>query len=333
MSHVDSRFTRPPRQDPMDVTGTASPNGPGISVIVPTSARRERGPFLFRAIDSIVSQAGAFAIPIVVVTGAERDPGLVAALGRRTDLRLATIETGILPAALRLGRSLVDTPYFAALDDNGLLLPNALVRQLEAMQTEPRADVVVANGIVCDPKERLAIHDVAAVSANPLQALIEDNWLAPGAALFRTDRVPACLFDALPRHLEWTYMAVQITARCHLHFINRAVYVHQAAPPASLWASRERALSLPASLMRILELDLPADIRAAFESKLAAACHHAADSELLAGQLGPALRWHLRSLVRHRDWRRLPFGRKFIAAMWRQRPGPGPGVRAKQPTS
>lgn len=296
------------------------PGRVGVSVIVPTQARRERGQILLRAIDSIVSQAGAAAVPIIVINGAERDPEIVAALGRRTDLRLATLEAGDLSAALRLGRSLVDTPYFAALDDDDFLLPNAFARQLEAMWAEPRADVVVANGIVLDPKERLAIRDIAAVSADPLRALVESNWLAPGAALFRTDRVPARLFDRLPRYLEWTYLAIQLTALCRLHFISHAVYVHNVGTPFSLWASRECALFLPAAITRILELDLPADIRAAFERKLAAACHHAADSELRAGQLGSALRWHLRSLIRHRDWRRLPFGRKFIAAMWRRQP-------------
>jgi glycosyltransferase involved in cell wall biosynthesis len=288
-----------------------------ISVIVPTQARAERASQLLRALDSIVSQAGTVAVPIVIINGAERDPALVAALGRRTDLRLATLDTADLPAALRVGRSLVDTPYFAELGDDDVLLPNAFVRQLEAARAEPRADVIVANGIVRDPNERLVIQDLAAVSADPLRALVAGNWLVPGAALFRTDRVPARLFDGMPHHLEWTYLAVRLTAHCRLHFINRATYVHSAGTPYSPRVSREFALGLPGALTRILELDLPADIRTIFERKLAAACHHAADSELRAGYLGSALHWHLRSLLKHRDWRRLPFGRKFLTAMWR----------------
>jgi hypothetical protein len=289
-----------------------------ISVIVPTLARRERAAQLLRALDSIVTRAGVPALPIVVVNGADRDPELIAALGRRTDLRLATLEAANLPAALRLGRSLVETPYFAELDDDDWLLPNAFARLREAMDAEPRADIVVGNSIVRDGDERLAMRDITEVSADPLRALVSSNWLVPGAALFRTHRVPARLLDGMPRHLERTYFAVQITARCRLHFIGQALCIHTVAPPASGWAAREVALGLPAALERILELDLPEETRVQFERKLAAACHHAADSELRAGQLASALGWHLRSLFRHGDWRRLPFGRKLVAALWRQ---------------
>jgi len=56
---------------------------PTVNVIMPTLARSARAPLLRRALASVAGQAGVRAVPIVVLNGAERDPGLVAELAGR----------------------------------------------------------------------------------------------------------------------------------------------------------------------------------------------------------------------------------------------------------
>lgn len=288
---------------------------PTVSVIMPTLARSARAPLLRRALESVVGQTGVRAVPIVVMNGAERDPGLVAELSRRRDLRRLELREGDLPAALRAGRAAVDTPWFAALDDDDVLLPGALARQLAHARAHPGCDVVVSNGIVrSESGDRPSVENAAGVLRDPLGALAEGTWLSPGGALFRTDAIGPGLFEGMPSFLEWTYLALRTARECHVSFLDEPGFVHHVGRPDSLWGSRECARRLPDALQTVLALDLPPRLRRCFEERLAGAFHGAANEALGRGERRSAWRAHARSLAGRRGWRYLAFTARLLAA-------------------
>ena len=85
---------------------------PAVSVIIRTLAEGRRRDAIYRALQSIVSQQGVTAIPIVVANGDRFDPTLLEELQARRDLRFHYLELGSLPAAMQQGRAMVDTPFF-----------------------------------------------------------------------------------------------------------------------------------------------------------------------------------------------------------------------------
>ena len=113
---------------------------------MPTRALRERAEVLRRAIDSVLSQAGVRAVPLIVVNGTGRDPGLVEALTADPRLRVLCQEEAGIPAALRAGREVLDTPWFADLDDDDLFLPGALALRVDTLERRPDCCAVITNG-------------------------------------------------------------------------------------------------------------------------------------------------------------------------------------------
>ena len=84
-----------------------------ISVILPTTATVARLRSLNRAIESVLSQQDVTVDLIVVANGPRCDPEILDSLAKRLDVRLVYAEEGNYPAALRLGRDLVEAPFFA----------------------------------------------------------------------------------------------------------------------------------------------------------------------------------------------------------------------------
>lgn len=289
-----------------------------VSVIMPTLARARRATALHAALRSVLAQVGVRAVPIVVVNGPEREPRLIDELARRTDLRLVTLPEPDLPGALFAGRVMVDTPWFAELDDDELLLPDALRRRLDCMQADGGADVVVSNGIARrGTDEHPILTDPHALQLDPMRALTQYTWLAPGGALFRTSAVPPALFKGLPRFLEWTTLAVRLAAQCHLRFLADSTFVHHEDSPDSLWRSRECTLGLPAAMRLLLREEMPTALRRRFMQRLGGACHAAAAAELLAGNMRHAWKLHLQSVSARGGWRYLPFTARLLAGAWR----------------
>jgi glycosyltransferase involved in cell wall biosynthesis len=286
-----------------------------VSIIVPTRACYERARSLVRAIDSAVAQQGARGIPLVVVNGGVGAPDVLDLLRRRTDIRLVMLEEANLPNALRAGRALVDTPFFAVLDDDDELLPGALRTRLEALETAAGADVVVTSGFLEGFGRRdVNIADFGRIEADPLRMLLVQHWLPPGAGFFRTTAVTADFFAAIPRYREWTYLALRLALALRIHFVNRPTFVYRTDTPGSLSKSRAYGLAGAAAISRMLELDLPADVRATLRTRLAGDRHSASVYELDGGRHGAAWRWHVKSLTHPSGWRYLPFTRRLLVA-------------------
>jgi glycosyltransferase involved in cell wall biosynthesis len=285
---------------------------------MPTEARSERAERLMQALASVCSQQGVRAIPIVVVNGPAADPALLAALARSSDVQLVRLEAASLPAALRAGRDRVRSPYFAELDDDDELLPGALAARVETMEAHPDVDVVVTRGYVDHQGRReLNVADLEGFQADPLRALLDHNWLAPCAGLFRTATIGTQYFADVPPYLEWTYLGLRFALERRILFLNRPTWVYRADTPRSLSKTPGYVLQQSASVDRLLALPLPRDVRRGFARRRGIALHEAAGLELDAGRPGAAWRWHLRSLAAAGGWRYTLYTRRLIYRLWR----------------
>jgi glycosyltransferase involved in cell wall biosynthesis len=284
-----------------------------ISVIMPTLANEDRASGLVRAIDSVLGQEGVRVVPIIIANGTKCSPDVLEDLGRRRDIRLVRLEEASLPLALKAGRNTVDTPYFAELDDDDELLPHALITRLDKMGDDGTVDVVVTNGLLQGfGSEVISTPNITDFQADPLRAILRDNWLAPGSALFRTETVTCDFFEAIPKYLEWTYLGVILSLRRKILFVNHPTYVYRTDNKVSISKSRECALMRPQAIERLLKLDVPRDVRALIKGKLAAARHRASSCELAAGNYAAAWFWHMRSLMLGQGWKYLTYTRHLM---------------------
>lgn len=266
------------------------------SVIIPTMASSRRADLLRRAIRSVTTDQATKAIPIVVANGDDFDPAVLDALEADRSIRFFYREEGDLPKAINFGRRKVETPYFGFLDDDDEYLPGALSARLRPMLADWSVDAVVANGywIAGDRREEV-IPDIDAVTADPVGALMESNWLSSCGGLYRTDSIGIDYFDPNIRYLEWTYLAFRLALEKRLVFVPEATFIVNDTP-SSLSKSVEYEGAIPDVLKRILAMDMSARLRRKVRTKLSAALHNRSNYFLRRGEMGKAWRHHARSL-------------------------------------
>jgi hypothetical protein len=272
---------------------------PAVTVIVPTQAQPARDRLLQRAIMSVLSQEGVDAVPLVVVNGNMAGSQTVRTWCSDRHVAVAEIEEADLPAALRAGRRLVDTPFFAELDDDDELSADALATRVRALTGDPHADVVVTNGLRrTSVGDSLHVTDMEFVRNDPLRALLSHNWLLPGSWLCRTDRVGDDIFDRMPRYRECTYLALIFSTRYRMIFVNEPTVVYHADTMPSESKSREYILGSLAAEQMLLTLDLPLDVREQFRRKyLASAYRSIARVHVGEHRLFAAMHAYLRSCL------------------------------------
>ena len=289
-----------------------------VSVIMPTRALRQRRVLLRRALDSVLAQEAVSVVPLVIINGSDRDAELTRELQADRRLRVVTLEDADLPNALRTGREMVDTNWFAELDDDDVLLPGALAVRVQALEQRPEFDAVVTNGFMRDSAgDTLNISDVFFVERDPLRALLCHNWMLPGAWLCRTHTVGPQVFEGMPRFLENTYLALRLATSCRIKFLDCPTVIWHTDTPLSESKSRAYVVGQAAALRRILELDLPLDVQAQFRSRVSDACNAIARLYLQEGNLKKAWGWHLQSLREPGGWRYFPHTLRLVYALLR----------------
>ena len=287
--------------------------GRAVSVIVPTQARRERAEPLKAALRSILEQEGVHAVPVVVVNGPDPDAALVDELGADPRLELLRTPQPSLAGALHLGVQAASTPWVSTLDDDDLLLPRSLAMRVERLEDDPNLDVVVGNGLRREHGVDVPHWtNVDAIRRDPLRAMYDKNWLLPGAWLARRERVdPAPIADA-PYAAECTFIGLYLALHYKTHFLDEPVVIWRCDTPASMSKSREYVIQQGQAMTRILELDLPDDIRRAYKRRRTRAYHARSDLHRSEGDLAAAWYWHLRTLPEPGGWRHLLFGRRLL---------------------
>src|SRR5690606_16638191 len=117
-----------------------------ITVLIPTRAAAERRSSLRQAIESVLCQENVQARAIILVNGAQAEPDLPLALSEDPRVTLLRRTMADLPAAFQEGARAVETPWFATLDDDDLLLPGALKLRHAALARHPERTILVSNG-------------------------------------------------------------------------------------------------------------------------------------------------------------------------------------------
>ena len=284
-----------------------------ISVILPTTATAARLQSLNRAIESVLSQQDVTVDLIVVANGPRCDPEILDSLAKRSDVRLVYAEQGSYPAALRLGRGLVDAPFFAEIDDDDALLPMALATRLHHIALDPRVDVVITNGILRrNGRDTVGIRNIDSCRTDPLRRLMDDMWLVPCAALYRTETVTPDFFETIPPAMEWTYLGTLLSLKRKIVFVDTPTFVYNRDTSDSLSRSKHYFLSTPDAMKRLMELELPSEIRALVRKKHVQSLHAASDLELMEGNVAEAWKWHLRTLIHPYGWRYLTYTRHLV---------------------
>jgi len=284
-----------------------------ITVIMPTRALRERSRLLRRALASVLAQEGVRPAPVVVVNGSRRDGELVAWLEQHRGIRVLSNDEESIPAALGLGRSHVDTPWFSELDDDDFLLPGALLARVRALEERADYAAVVTNGLLRDASgDKLIVANFAAVRCDPLRSMVKFNWLLPGSWLCRTSAVDGEVFRDMPPHLECTYLGIRLATTHRTCFLDEPTVVWCADTPGAASKSREYVVGQEGAIRRILELELPPDVRDSYRRKLAISRNVAARLLLREGDERAAWGCHLRSLLDPAGWRHWRFTLRLI---------------------
>lgn len=287
---------------------------PAVTVLLPTRAAAARAASLRQAIESILCQDGVAVRIFMLLNGATGDPVLPPAIIDDPRLTILRRSDADLPAAFQEGVRSVETPWFATLDDDDLLLPGALKLRYEALVRHDDRLVVASNGYRreqgCDVPH---VEDGQRIRHDPLRALLERNWLLPGSWLCRTTPETKSLFDGMPSHLECTYLAIRFSA-LGMIWIDEPTVVYNVNTPLSARQSRAYVEGQAQALRQILTLDLPPYARRELSSRIAAAHHRLANIALDSGELRDALRWHLTTLRSPGGWRYLPFVRHVLGA-------------------
>lgn len=291
-----------------------TPAPSAVSVIIATLCEARRRTSLHRAIASVLAQEGVAVEILLIVNGNRYDPALLAELEARGDLRVHYRSEPGLPAALRFGRSLVKTEYFSFLDDDDEYLPGALSSRLGPMRDQSDIDVVVGNGLRgpdgCDPSGRETADD-------PLRELLVNNWLASCGALYRSASVDVGYFDDIPAYAEWTFLAYKLVLSRRVAFLDSLGHlIHDTERSTS--KSAAYVVGQVAALERILELELPRDIRRELRIKYGAALHDTASHYAQVADVGNAWRAHLKSLAQPKGLRYVLYTRKLFA--WKKAP-------------
>lgn len=281
-----------------------------ITVIIPTLGTRPCE--LDRAIESVLNQEGVQAMPLVVLNGDKYPAELLAALRQRPGVRVHQTQAAGVSQARFQGRKLVETPFFAFLDDDDELLPGALKIRLAGHSASDVALVATSGYLQHRDERRIIPPNFARASADPAQALLDENWLSSAGGLYRTDRVLPSDLEGLPDHLEMTYLAFSMALRQKILLIDEPTFiVHNGAlgQVSRTWAYQ---VETPKVLARMEKLTARADLRKQLQRKRAAALHVCSATALENGSLTIAWQYHLASLGVRGGLRYLAYTRRLL---------------------
>jgi glycosyltransferase involved in cell wall biosynthesis len=289
-----------------------------IEVLLVSLCLKERRKAILRAIESVVSQEGVTATPVIVVNGDRFDPNLFAELQQRTDVRILYQREASIFLARRLARENATAPFFAMLDDDDEILPGGLRTRLEALMAHD-VDVVVSNGYLADDSEdRLTLHDIESIRRNPLSRLMERNWLATACGLFRSSSITPDYFDPTLRSNDMTYLAFRLGLERKILFIDSPTYRKRYSPDS---ISLTAAWNLPAAetLQKMLVFEMPPMIRHKLRCKLSSTLHVLSAHFMEQGAVRLAWRSHVQCLMQPSGVLRYGlFTRRLLAASIRR---------------
>jgi len=286
---------------------------PTVSVIIPTLADAARSESLKRAVKSIRASAHEAVKIIAVVNGNRFDTDVCTWLNRQPDIVFDQIETASSPVAQRRGRYLVDTEYFAFLDDDDEYLLGATDLKLDYLAQNPSCDLVVCNGFRnTSGHDNIFYHRLSDISDDPLAALFRENWLTSCNALFRTASISSEFFENPHPYAEWTWLAFRLAmAGKQLAALDEPGFRNNDTP-GSLGKSNAYKAICFSLYERMLASSPPTHIAKTIRIRIGAAWHERSAEALMKGMWLVASQCHLRSLLQPGGLRYLAYSRRLL---------------------
>lgn len=283
-----------------------------VTVVIPTLAETSRREGLMRAIHSVLRQKDIRALPLIVINGKRYDPALRRELERSRDVETIYQDEGHVSKARLFAMEHIRTPFFAFLDDDDVLLDDALEHRLSLMNAGDRPDVVVTNIFVeRDGQKHLMSEDILSYAANPRHSIFELGWLNADNNLFRSSTVGPEYFANCEKFMEWTQIAIRLSRTRKISFSDVPTATYHDTPES---ASKEDAhLFAQARLMASLpRREFNRETKRLIDRKRAAALNVLSLRARQNGQLIRAWRFHLKTLFVPGGWRYLSYTRKLL---------------------
>jgi hypothetical protein len=283
-----------------------------ITVIISTAGRKQRANSLIRAIDCILDQKDVDAVPLIVLNGKMYDKDLFTSLKTNKEIRFTYVEIGSLPNAIYEGRKLVDTEFFSFLDDDDIYTIDSLSKKISEFDTDESLDVVVGNGYKVESHGRYKmLKNNHLLNNQPLTELTKYTWLPSCSPLFKTNSVELNFFDRKFKYYEWTYLAYRLCLSKKIRFIDDITYIVNSTD-ASLSKSEEYILAEPLLYLKLIQLNLPTEIRRKIREKEINCYHNISNYYLDAEMKRKAWKWHFKSLMSFYGFRYWTYTRKLI---------------------
>jgi hypothetical protein len=284
-----------------------------LTTIIPTVCSEQRRDSLLRAIDSALASTAQESLVLVVANGPRVSDLLFQEIQRLQCVKSIRLEAGSLPNAMIEGRKLVETEFFCFLDDDDELLPGASELRLQQLQRNVHADVAVINGFrqvggLREP-HMSSLHGVA---DDPLRTLLEANWLASCAGLYRAHTIGVEVFLDPQPLAEWTWLAYRL-ALLEKRFcvVDEPGYVIHDTP-SSLSKAQGYLEGYISLFDRMLNEQPPAWAKRRIVQKRCDTLHSLAERALLSGEYGQAWRFHAQSMAALGGLKYFLFGRKIL---------------------
>ncbi len=292
---------------------------PTVSVIIATTCEASRADSLLRAIESVLSQAGAAIELLVIVNGPRRDHKLFDRLARDQRIKLRYLETGSFPAAIRFGREIASGEFFCFVDDDDFYLPGAIQCRLQAIE-DPSIDFVATNGYrLRGGAELLFVANPDEVILDPETACYRGNWLASAGGLFRFSSIPVDFFDGRSKYCEWSLLSFRlIAAGKRLKFLNVPTFcIGDTVNSLSKQGGFEPLMAAKLLVEEMLAQAPPRKRRPLLE-QYCSTLHDLSHTHLCEGSLREAWSFHFRSLQYLLSLKYLSYTRRLVVGTVRR---------------
>lgn len=294
----------------------SEPDNYRLSVIIATSARKEREKSILQAIKSIRAQKEVSCTIIIVANGRNCFPKILNRLRDMEGVELYYFPDKDFPTSLLIGRQKVRTPYFSFLDDDDEYISDTLKEIIFALEKDKNLDLVVGNGVrFINNADRIRFPSIKKFKGNELKTLVSPggNWLASCAAIYRTSSIGEIYFTDFARYCEWTYLAFKLSLEKNIGFTDVISYrIHDSQE--SLSKGLNYQIGQFEALKKIFKLTLPSSVKAKVLNKISDQAHSISGLKLNEGKLGESWHYHIISISSFSGLKYFFFTRKILIA-------------------
>lgn len=284
---------------------------PSVSIIIATAGIKSRANSLLKSIESCKKQEKVNTKILIILNGKNIDDDLKKILMKDQSLIIKYRDEGNATKARNYGISLIDTDFFCFLDDDDLYIENTLYLRCNALINNPSVDVVTTNGIIHIGERNGLIFPKEMDITNPIDALLEQNWLASCSGLYRTKSISENLFEKNAKYYEWTKTAFLIGLEKKILFLEEPTFIINDTKD-SLSESLEYLEAYPDFLKTLLEYPIPDKTKKIIREKITHGLHNISEYHLKNKNIAKAILYHAKCLIGPKGLQYLFFTRKFF---------------------